>query len=96
MKYMIYWTDNAGPGKDKFFKKAFEFNSDREALLKAVEIQEDEEFEPDDFKKYNDESLKDYLFDVNLDAGFPVVFWIKKGSKMIYDSEINVEDWKTL
>lgn len=95
MKYTIYWTDNRGSGKDKFYKDVFEFDSDREAFLKAMGIQDCEEINPEDVSEYSDEDLCDCLFDIDLDAGYPVVFWIKKGSKMIYDSEISLKDWLT-
>lgn len=98
MKYTIYWTDNArcanrGSGEDTFSKDVYEFGSDREALLKAMGIQDCEEINPEDVSEYSDEDLRDCLYDIDLGAGYPVVFWIKKGSKKIFDAGISLKDW---
>lgn len=98
MKYTIFWTDNArcanrGSGKDTFSKDVYEFDSDREALLKAMGIQDCEEINPEDVSEYSDEDLSECLFDIDLGSGYPVVFWIKKGSKKIYDAGISLKDW---
>lgn len=98
MKYTIFWTDNArcanrGIGRDEFYKDVCEFDTDREALLKAIEIQNDDEIDLDDFNEHSDEDLKECLYDIDLGFGSPVVFWIKKGSKKIYDAGINMKEW---
>ena len=101
MKYTIFWTDNAGcgyrgSGEDTFFKDVFDFKSDREALMKAIEIQNNFDLDKDnyeDLKDLSDEELKFDLYDIGLDFGDPVVFWIKKGSEKIYDAGISLKDW---
>lgn len=101
MKYTIYWTDNEkcrlrGDGEDTFSKDVFDFESDREALVKAIEIQNNFDLDEDnyeDFKDLSDEELKFDLYDTDLGFGDPVVFWIKKGSKKIYDAGISLKDW---
>ena len=101
MKYTIYWTDNArcanrGSGEDTFSKDVFDFKSDREALIKAIEIQNNYDLDEDnyeDLKDLSDEELKFDLYDIDLGFGDPVVFWIKKGSKKIYDAGISLKDW---
>lgn len=74
----------------------YEFNSDREALLKAIEIQNNFDLDEDNYedrKDLSDEGLKFDLHDTELSFGDPVVFWIKKGSKKIYDAGISLKDW---
>lgn len=101
MKYTIFWTDNdkcrnRGVGEDTFYEDTFNFKSDREALMKAIEIQSNRDLEEEDyedFKDHSDEDIKECLFDTDLGFGDPVVFWIKKGSKKIYDAGISLEDW---
>lgn len=98
MKYIIFWTDNEkcrnrGAGEDNFSKDVYEFNSDREALMKAIEIQNNDEVDYDDFKEHTDEDLKGCLYDIDLGFGDPVVFWIKRNGKKIYDAGISLKDW---
>lgn len=98
MKYTIFWTDNEacasrGRHRDGFYTEVYDFKSDREAFLKAMGIQDCEEINPEDVSEYSDEDLCDCLFDIDLSSGYPVVFWIKKGSKKIYDACISLKDW---
>ena len=81
MKYTIFWTDNEkcrnrGCGKDTFSKDVFDFKSDREALMKAIEIQNNfdlDEENYEDLKNLSDEELEFDLYDTELGFGDPVV-----------------------
>lgn len=98
MKYTIYWCDNEacasrGHRRDEFYTEVHDFESDREALLRAIEIQGEDDFDPEDFVNHSDEDIKDCLFDIDLGFGSPVVFWIKRDSEVIYDAGIDEADF---
>ena len=103
MKYTIYYTDNwrcrnRGSGRDEFIKDVYEFESDKDALLMAISIQEEESVEDiieelDDGYDTSEEELKRILEDTDYGFGNPVVFWIKNGSKKIYDTGLTKTIW---
>lgn len=99
MKYTIYWCDNkrtAGRGaneEDTFYKKEFDFNDDREALLEAAKIQDDYGFDESDYTDYSNDDIKGELELVDDGAGFPVVFWVERNDEKIYDSGYTRESW---
>lgn len=102
MKYTFYYTDNnnarsRGYGQDKFFRKTFNLENDREALRKVLEIQNQANY--DEFDEKFDEAslkeLKDWAYDHDI-SGDPVVFYVENAhGKIIYDSELDIEDWMT-
>lgn len=103
MKYTIYYTDNwrcrnRGSGRDEFIKEVYEFENDKDALLKGISLQEDESVEDiieelDDGYETSEEELKRILEDTDYGFGNPVVFWIKNGSKKIYDTGLTRTIW---
>ena len=101
MKYTIYWTDNWrcknwGEGRDTFTTDTYEFDNDKDALLMGVSIQEEDDVENilDELDgDASEEELKRILSDVDIGSGVPVVFWIKKGSKKIYDTGFSRRNW---
>lgn len=96
MKYTFYYCDNGRMrfGKDSFFTEEFELDSDKDAYLKALEIQDPWDFDRKYFEKMNEKDLVKELDDTDVGAGSPVVFWIKKGSKKIFDTGFTRNDWK--
>ena len=102
MKYTIYWTDNWkcknwGEGKDTFTTDTYEFDNDKDALLIGVSIQEEEDAENvfEELDDVSEEELKRILSEVDVSSGAPVVFWIKRGPKKIYDTGMTRRDWNS-
>lgn len=99
MKYTIYWCDNnksagRGKGKDRFYTDTADIASDREAFMKALSIRDGERwFNPGDYADLNDKELADELEATDIGSGSPVIFYIQKGSKKIYDSGFTKQDW---
>lgn len=95
MKYTIsyvesnemYWKD----GKDKYIKKAFDCDSDMEALLCALSLQLGDDFgdfmeDYADEEDFNEDFVKQYLNSGYAEDYPNIIFWIKKGSKVIWES----------
>ena len=91
-------AETRGSGRDEFIKDVYEFESDKDALLMAISIQEEESVEDiieelDDGYDTSEEDLKEILENVDYGFGSPVVFWIKNGLKKIYDTGLTKTIW---
>ncbi len=97
MKYTFYYTDNnsarsRGWDSDKFFRKTFNLENDREAIRKVLEIQDQAKY--DEFDEATLQELKDWAFNVGADSGDPVVFYVENAhGKIIYDSDFDIDEW---
>lgn len=102
MKYTFYYTDNnnarsRGYEQDKFFRKTFNLENDREVLRKVLEIQNQANYDEfnEKFDKASLKELKDWAYDNDI-SGDPVVFYVENAQgKIIYDSKLDMEDWMT-
>ena len=103
MKYTIYWCDNekcSNRGcfdvEDSFFEDVYEFNSDRDAFMKAIEITNNDfdgldDYE--DFEDYDADELANELGSTDIGDGSPVIFWIERDGQRIYDTGFTKEAW---
>lgn len=90
MEYTYYYYD---PRFDGFFTEGYEFETDREAYLQALEIQNPWSFDVDEYADLTDEEVLEDLLDTDVGALGPVVFWIKKGTKKFFNTGITRKSW---
>ena len=97
MKYTISYVENNdiitdGEEKDKYIKKTFECDDDLDALLCGLSLQLGDDFgdfmeDYADDEDFNEDFVKGYLKSGYAeDRCLCIVFWIKKGSKIIWES----------
>lgn len=102
-KYTIHWCDNARcrdrgmfGTKDTIYTDTYNFKNDHEALYQALIIANDafdEDEARDECYGLDNDELIEYIEDVDISGGFPVIFWVKRGSKKIYDSGLDETEW---
>ena len=91
----LYWEN----GKDKFIKKTAECEDDMDALLCALALHLGDDFGDfmDDYaddEDFNEDFVKQYL-DYGYAEDYPcIIFWVKRGSKIIWESSTYTETFK--
>ena len=96
MKYTFYYCDNGKLrfGHDEFITEVYEFETDREAYLKALEIQDPWSFDKDEYADLTDDEILNDLWGTDVGGLTPIVLWIKRGTKKFFNTGITRKSWE--